>query len=60
MRPEPKEVVQTWLKIYGDAKDVVLGVEAARTTRASKSVDRPIFVCRMTIEVWGTVIRSLS
>jgi arylsulfatase len=29
LRPETKKMVQTWLKIYGDAKDVVLGVEAA-------------------------------
>ncbi len=29
MRPETKEMVQNWLKIYGDAKDVVLGVESA-------------------------------
>jgi len=29
LRPETKEMVQTWLKIYGDARDVVLGVEAA-------------------------------
>lgn len=29
MRPETKEMVQSWLKIYGDAKDVVLGVESA-------------------------------
>ena len=29
IRPETKEMVETWLKIYGDAKDVVLGVEAA-------------------------------
>ncbi|MFQ5961462.1 MAG: sulfatase-like hydrolase/transferase [Candidatus Methylomirabilales bacterium] len=29
LRPETKEMVQTWLKIYGDAKDVVLGIEAA-------------------------------
>ena len=29
MRPESKKMVETWLKIYGDAKDVVLGVEAA-------------------------------
>ncbi len=29
LRPETKQMVQTWLKIYGDAKDVVLGVEAA-------------------------------
>jgi hypothetical protein len=29
LRPETKRMVETWLKIYGDAKDVVLGVEAA-------------------------------
>ena len=29
LRPETKQMVQTWLKIYGDAKDVVLGVESA-------------------------------
>ena len=29
LRPETKEMVQTWLKIYGDARDVVLGVESA-------------------------------
>ena len=29
IRPESKEMVETWLKVYGDAKDVVLGVEAA-------------------------------
>ena len=29
IRPETKEMVETWLKIYGDAKDVVLGVESA-------------------------------
>jgi len=29
MRPETKEMVQSWLKIYGDAKEVVLGVESA-------------------------------
>ena len=29
LRPETREMVQTWLKIYGDARDVVLGVEAA-------------------------------
>ena len=29
LRPETKKMVQTWLKIYGDAKDVVLGVESA-------------------------------
>jgi arylsulfatase len=29
LRPETKEMVKTWLKIYGDARDVVLGVEAA-------------------------------
>ncbi len=28
-RPETKKMVETWLKIYGDAKDVVLGVESA-------------------------------
>ncbi len=29
LRPETKKIVETWLKIYGDAKDVVLGVEIA-------------------------------
>jgi len=29
IRPESKKMVQIWLKIYGDARDVVLGVEAA-------------------------------
>ncbi len=29
LRPETKAMVETWLKIYGDAKDVVLGVESA-------------------------------
>jgi arylsulfatase len=29
LRPETKKMVQTWLKVYGDARDVVLGVEAA-------------------------------
>ncbi len=29
LRPETKKIVETWLKIYGDAKDVVLGVESA-------------------------------
>ncbi len=29
LRPETKEMVQTWLKIYGDARDVILGVESA-------------------------------
>ncbi len=29
IRPETQEMVQTWLKIYGDARDVILGVEAA-------------------------------
>ncbi len=29
IRPESKKMVQTWLKVYGDARDVVLGVEAA-------------------------------
>ena len=29
LRPETKKMVETWLAIYGDAKDVVLGVEAA-------------------------------
>jgi len=29
LRPETKKMVETWLKIYGDAKDVVLGVEGA-------------------------------
>jgi hypothetical protein len=29
IRPESKKMVETWLKVYGDAKDVVLGVESA-------------------------------
>ncbi len=29
LRPETKEMVKTWATTYGDAKDVVLGVEAA-------------------------------
>jgi arylsulfatase len=29
LRPETKEMVETWLRVYGDAKDVILGVEAA-------------------------------
>ncbi len=29
LRPETKEMVDTWLKVYGDAKHVILGVEAA-------------------------------
>ena len=29
LRPETKKMVETWLKVYGDAKDVVLGVESA-------------------------------
>ena len=29
MRPETKKMVQTWLKTYRDAKDVILGVESA-------------------------------
>ena len=29
LRPETKQMVETWLKVYGDAKDVILGVEAA-------------------------------
>ncbi len=29
IRPETREMVETWLKTYGDAKDVILGVEAA-------------------------------
>ena len=29
LRPETKKMVETWLKIYGDAKDVILGVESA-------------------------------
>lgn len=29
LRPETMRIVETWLKIYGDARDVVLGVEAA-------------------------------
>jgi arylsulfatase A-like enzyme len=29
LRPETKEMVETWATIYGDAKDVILGVESA-------------------------------
>ena len=29
MRPETKKMVDMWLKTYGDAKDVILGIEAA-------------------------------
>ena len=29
LRPETKAMVQMWAKTYGDAKDVILGVEAA-------------------------------
>ena len=29
IRPESKAMVETWLKVYGDAKHVILGVEAA-------------------------------
>ena len=29
LRPESKAMLETWLRVYGDAKDVVLGVEAA-------------------------------
>ena len=29
IRPESRKMVETWKKIYGDAKDVVLGVESA-------------------------------
>lgn len=29
MRPETKKMVEMWLKTYGDAKDVILGIEAA-------------------------------
>ena len=29
LRPETKKIVETWLKIYGDPKDVVLAVESA-------------------------------
>lgn len=29
IRPETREMVKTWAAVYGDAKDVVLGVEAA-------------------------------
>ena len=28
LRPESKKMVETWLKIYGDAKDLVLGLVA--------------------------------
>ena len=29
LRPETKKMVDTWVTIYGDAKDVILGVESA-------------------------------
>ena len=29
LRPETKKMVDTWVSIYGDAKDVILGVESA-------------------------------
>ena len=29
IRPETKKMVETWLKVYGDAKDVILGIESA-------------------------------
>ena len=29
IRPETKEMVDTWLKTYGDAKDVIMGIESA-------------------------------
>ena len=29
LRPESKEMAETWLKIYGDAKHVIFGVESA-------------------------------
>ena len=29
LRPETKKMVETWLKTYGDAKDVIHGVESA-------------------------------
>jgi arylsulfatase len=29
IRPETKKMIETWLAIYGDARDVVLGVESA-------------------------------
>ena len=29
IRPETKVMVETWLKTYGDARDVILGIEAA-------------------------------
>ncbi len=29
LRPETVEMVDTWRKLYGDARDVVLGVESA-------------------------------
>ena len=29
IRPESKAMVETWLKVYGDAKYVILGVESA-------------------------------
>ena len=28
IRPESKEMVGTWLKTYGDARDVIMGIEA--------------------------------
>ena len=28
LRPETRKMVQTWAKIYGDSKHVVLGVES--------------------------------
>ena len=27
LRPETKEMLDTWLKVYGSAKDLILGVE---------------------------------
>ena len=29
VRPETKEMLKTWEKVYGDAKHVVMGVESA-------------------------------
>ena len=29
LRPETKKMVDTWVTIYGDAKDVILEVESA-------------------------------
>jgi arylsulfatase len=29
IRPETKKMVETWLKTYGDVRNVILGVESA-------------------------------